>query len=424
MFKSIVNTISITINRQAEKIFSILNFSIPLFMGIFIFANPLPLSAINEICYYSSIFVLLLLIAFKKTTFSLRTPLTLPFVLFFLWAVFGLFFTLDFKNTLHDLRGNLLEYLIVFYLLVNYFNSQKKLEIIAWIAIASTTVFSVGAIIQCYFIEGFPLITRLGLTFRAEMTTDYLGFITIFGVCLSLHFLYKVKNIFYKILLANCFFIMIAATLLTQSRGSLLGLIAALVIFCFHNKKNVIFIIVTIFIILLMPGIKERAAMNELTKDIRIKMNRLTIEVIKDYPIVGIGFGGEIFGKFVDLKRYNSQLPPEYQQNANIGIVGSPHNTILDIAVRTGLVGLVLFLSILITSAWMLWRAIRLKQGEYFKSWAICLFACLASFMIPALFADAAFGPRVVVFYTILAMITILWNIAKKKKNEHAGESH
>jgi O-antigen ligase len=304
--------------------------------------------------------------------------------------------------------------------LVNYFNSQKKLELIAWIAITSTIVFSVGAIVQCYFIEGFPFTTRLGLTFRGEMTTDYLGFITIFGICLSLHFLYKVKNIFYKILLANCFFIMIAATLLTKSRGSLLGLIAALVIFCFHNKKNIIFIIVTVFIILLMPGIKERATINELTKDIRIKMNRLTIEVIKDYPIVGIGFGGEIFGKFVDLKRYNSQLPLEYQQDAKIGIVGSAHNTILDIAVRTGVVGLILFLYILLTSVWMLWKTLKLKQGEYFTSWAICLFACLASFMIPALFADAAFGPRVVVFYTILAMITILWIIAQKEEKEHA----
>jgi len=171
-----------------------------------------------------------------------------------------------------------------------------------------------------------------------------------------------------------------------------------------------------------MPGISDRIRNEGFTKDIRIKMNRLTIEVIKDYPIVGIGFGGEIFGNnnLVDLAKYNRLLPPEYQQDADFGIVGSPHNTILDIAVRTGLVGLVLFLSILITSAWMLWRAIRLKQGEYFKSWAICLFACLASFMIPALFADAAFGPRVVVFYTILAMITILWNIVQKEKNELA----
>jgi len=425
MYKSITKIFSELSALQSEKIFRILNFSIPLFMGIYIFANPLPLSAINEICYYSSVVVLLILICFKKTTFSLRSPLTLPFFLFALWAVFGLIFTLDFNNTLHDLRSNLLKCLIIFYLLVNYFNSKKKLEIIAWIAIVSTTVFSVGAIIQYYFIEGFPFTEPLGRTFRGEMTIDYLGFTTIFGICLNLHFLYKVKNIFYKTFLASSFLIMTITTLLTKSRGSLLGLLAALVILCFHNKKNIIFIVMAILLILIMP-ISDRIKQVGFTKDIRIKMNRLTIEVIKDHPIFGLGFGGQIFinNSLVDLAKYNSLLPPEYQQNAATGIVGSAHNTILDVAVRTGVVGLILFLSILITSLWMLWRTLRLKRGEYFTSWAICLFACFVSFMIPALFADAAFGPRVVSFYTILAMIAILWNIVQKEKNEHAVESH
>lgn len=404
--------------------FSVLNYSIPVFMGIYLFTNPLPVASVNEFCFYLSVLALILLLVFRKTTFTLRTPLTLPFILFFLWAVFGLFFTLDFKNTLHDLRGHFLEYVIVFFLLVNYFNSPKRLKMLALIAIASATIFSIYAITVYYFIEGFPFSARLGLTFRGEMTTDYIGFITIFGICLSLHFLYKSKNIFYKILLVSCFFIMTITTLLTQSRGSLLGFLAALVILCFHNKKNIIFIIITIFIIILVPGIKERATMDGFTKDIRIKMNRLTIEAIKDHPIVGVGFGMEIYGNknVLDLEKLNKQLPLEYQQNGVI--VASPHNTILDIAVRTGVVGLVLFLYILITPLWMLWRTLKLKKGEYFKSWAICFFACFVSYMIPALFADTTFGPRVVIFYAMLAMITILWNIVQKEKNEHAVESH
>jgi len=68
-------------------------------MGIYLLANPLPVSAVNEFCFYLSVSALLLLLVFKKTAFTLRSPLTLPFILFFIWAVFGLFFTLDFKNT-------------------------------------------------------------------------------------------------------------------------------------------------------------------------------------------------------------------------------------------------------------------------------------------------------------------------------------
>jgi O-antigen ligase len=404
---------------KSEIFFSVLNFAIPLFMGIYIFLNPLPLSAISEFCFYLSLAALIMLISFKKTAFTLLSPLTLPFLLFFLWAVFGLFFTLDFKNTLHDLRGHLLKYLIIFYLLVNYFNSQKKLEILSLIIIASATIFSIGAVIQYYFIGGVPFDTRLGYTFK-EMHTDYIGFVTIFAITLSLNNLRKSKTLTCKILCLLCFFIMCTATLLTQSRGSLIGLLVSLVILCFGNKKNLILVIIAILLMLLLPGMRGRV-MEEGFQDIRLKMNRLTMEVIKAHPIAGIGFGMQIYGNpnLVDLEKYNKKLLPQYQQEI---IVTSPHNTILDITVRTGIIGLLLFFNILLTSLFMLWKILRLTKSEYFKSWVICLFACFMSFLIPALFADTTFGPRVVVFYTMLAMIVILWNLAQEeKKNEDAA---
>ena len=403
---------------KAKTLFAALNYSIPVFMGIYLFANPLPLSAVRELCFYLSLLALIILLVFKKTAFTLRSPLTLPFILFFLWAVFGLFFTLDFKNTLHDLHGHLLEYLIVFYLLVNYFNSQKKLEIISWIVIAYATFFSVGAIIQYYFIEGFPFYARLGFTFRGEMQTDEIGFITTFASILALHLFHKNKTGTYKILFVTCFLITTAATLLTQSRGALIGLCASFIILCFANKRNLIFVVLAALLIFLMPGMSDRIKSEGFTKNIRIKINRLTLEVIKDHPIAGIGFGMQIYGNknVLDLEKLNKQLPPEYQQND--AIVASPHNTILDIAVRTGVVGLVLFLYILITSLWMLWRTLKLKKGEYFKSWAICLFACFVSYMIPALFEDTTFSARVIVFYTMLTMIAILWNLARQEKTQ------
>jgi len=414
MSKNIADVVSKMSNWSTEKTFNILNFLIPLLTGTYIFLKPMPFSAINEICFYLSVAILILLLFFRKTSFTLRSPLTLPIALFFLWTVFGLFFTLDFTNTLHDLRRHLLEYLIVFYLLVNYFNTSKRLQILAWIVIASATIFSIGSVIQYYFIEGFTFSTRLRQPFN-------IGFVTISAICLCLNFLYKSKNILYKILLVNCCFIMALTTLLTQSRGSFLGLFAALVILCFQNKRNIIFIIITILIIMLMP-IKERITnVGRYENDIRVKINRLTIEIIKDHPITGIGFGMQIYGNknVLDLEKLNKQLPQEYQQNRSF--IASPHNTILDIVVRTGTVGLILFLYIIITSLWMLWETLKLKRGEYFKAWAICLLACFVSYMISALFSDTTYGTKAVIFYTLLAMITILWNISIKAINiEHS----
>ncbi len=411
---------STIINDEGDKteiFLRILNYLIPLFMGIYIFSNPLPMSAVSEFCFYLSLLALIILLVFRKTNFTLRLPLTLPFVLFFLWAVFGLFFTLDFKNTLHDLRGHLLEYLIIFYLLVNYFNSQKKLEILSLIIIASATIFSIGAIIQYYFIEGFHFSERLGYTFK-EMHTDYIGFVTIFAITLAFNRLQNSKVMANALLSLLCIVVLFIATLLTQSRGTLIGLFASLIILCFNNRKIIIVAIAVLILAFFLPGLKDRFDHKKIMHNERIKMNRLTLEVIKTHPIAGIGFGMQIYGNpnLVDLEKLNSQLPAQYQQKR---IVTSPHNTVLDITVRTGIVGLVLFLNILLTSFFMLWKILRLTKSEYFKSWAICLFACFASFMIQAMVADTTFGSRIVVFYTILAMITILWNLVQKEKNEN-----
>lgn len=405
-----------------EKLFFVLNYSIPVFMGIYIFANPLPLASINEICFYISCAALLTLLIFRKTDFTLRTPLTMPFALFALWAILGLFFTLDLRNSLHDLRGHLLEYLIVFYLLVNFFKTRKRLEILSLIFIAGATVFAVGGVITYYLIEGHPFTDRMGYTFK-EMHTAWIGYITISASILAVLHFHRYPSWLYKSLFGACFVINVAVTFLTQTRSSLIGLAAALVILCFANKKNLILFLVVALLLVFVPGMKSRIDERGFTKDIRSKMYRLTVEVIKDYPIAGIGFGMEIYGnpQLIPLDQYNLQLPPEHRQRKTL--VASPHSTFLDIAVRTGLVGLMLFMYILLSAVWMLWKIFIRDSDDDLRSWAIYLFAGFTSFVLASIFADAMYGPRVVVFYTTLAMITILWNLAfQSRQTENVGQ--
>jgi O-antigen ligase len=293
-----------------------------------------------------------------------------------------------------------------------------------------------------YLIEGHSFSIRFGMTFK-EMLTGFSCFITTFAAILSVFYFQKNKATKYKILFFSCFLINTLATLLTQTRSALIGIFAAFVILCFDNKKNVFFVIIPLLIILMVPGTKDRVAGLGFTNDIRSKMYRLSLEVIKEYPIAGIGFGMEIYGSKVDLLKFNEQLPPEYQQHFEVPpeyqkylelpeyqkykgryiVVTSTHNSILDIAVRTGLVGLALFMFILFKATWVLWKTFRLTKNEYYKSWAIYLFASLVSFMLTAFFIDAMSGPRAIIFYTILAMIAILWNITQKELSLTA-ESH
>lgn len=402
-----------------DKIFLALNLSIPVLIGLYIFVNPLPLSIVNEISFYLSCAALIVLLIFRETNFTLRSPMTLPFALFLLWAVFGLFFALDLKNSTHDLRSHLLEYLIVFYLLVNFFTTQKRLDILSLILIAGATIFSIGGMVEFYIIENFSFSQRFGETFK-EMYVNYSCFITVFAALLAVRHFHQCRTIPCKALFTICCLANIIASLLTQSRSSFLGLTVSLIILCFVDKRNFILLIVTLLLLLFfIPNMRDKimdSVMN-VNQNYRTKINRLSIEVIKDHPIFGIGFGMQTLGNkdLVPLEDYNRKLPQPYQQHDII--INSPHNMFLDIAVRTGLVGLILFMYILSTAVGMLWIIYkRNKNDEYFRSWVIYLLAGFMSFLVQSFFADAMFGPRVILFYTALAMITILWNLSLKNQ--------
>jgi O-antigen ligase len=191
--------------------------------------------------------------------------------------------------------------------------------------------------------------------------------------------------------------------------------LAALAILCFSNRKFILVLVAVLVLALLVPGLTSRFDPDRLINDERNKTNHLAIEVLKLHPIVGVGFGMQIFPNpnLVDLEKANSQSPVEYRQ-ANL--IPYPHNTILDITARTGIIGLLLFLNILLVSFLLLWKIFRMTKSQYSRSWSICLAACFISYLVPALFTDTTFGAKAVVFYTVLAMITILWNLDQKEK--------
>lgn len=109
--------------------FQRLHLTIPVLMGIVIFLNPFPFStALKEICFYGSLFFVLILVFFRKVQFSFQSPLTIPFVLFVLWVSIGLFFAIDAENSIHDFQTHLLKYIAFYYIVVNFFDSRKRLS--------------------------------------------------------------------------------------------------------------------------------------------------------------------------------------------------------------------------------------------------------------------------------------------------------
>ncbi|MCK4821895.1 O-antigen ligase family protein, partial [bacterium] len=339
----------------------ILNLSVPILMGIFLFFNPFShTTSIKEICFYLSAFIVLILLFFKKTEFSFKSPLTLPFILFVIWAFIGLFFAVHKENSIHDFYAHLLKYLAIYYILINFFNSRKRFILLSWIIIISATVFSIGGMIYFYLILGNSFPTAR-IVFQ-ETPSGIIGFVTIFAILLSLHFISKRVDLYQKLVLMLSLAATVVITFLTLSRGSLLALVLSLLLLFMKNKKVVIifsvFMVIALSVVPLKNSLTFDTMQKKLRNSARINIWRTHLEIIKDHPISGIGFGMDEMSCDQDLwDKYSAKLPPERRVAAM-----DPHNILVSTALRIGLVGLALFFYIIFAFVRMSW--ITIKNGK------------------------------------------------------------
>ena len=384
-------------------------------MGVFIFCNPFPhTTAIKEISLYLSVFIVLILIVFKKIDFSFKSPLTLPFALFTGWVFIGLFFALDKENSLHDFRAHLLKYLVFYYILIGFFNSRKRLVWLSWLIIISVAMLSVGEIYYFYFMLGNSFSAKL-VTGLPEIPVNWIGYLTVPATVFSLHHIIKKNNPYIKALSLACLLPLCSLSFLTQARSTMLALCLAVFISGLKNKKVLGVCVAIILIGIAVSPIKNRFISFNPISDLRLDIHYTTFEIIKDYPILGIGFGMETFRneKAVRLDQYNERVPQKYRQ---AHIHNDPHSSLFSIAVRTGLVGFGLFLYILFTSLRMILDCIMRSENDFISRWGRTVASAFIAIFFIGIFEPFFSHVPEVVFYTILAMATIIWNI-------HRGEA-
>lgn len=380
-------------------------------MGIFLFFNPFShTTAIKEICFYLSVFIVLILICSKKTEFSFKSPFALPFVLFIIWTFIGLFFALHKENSIHDFYSHLLRYIILYYILINFFRSKKSLVGLSWIVIISSTVFSVGGTIYFYFILENILSERfLGF---AQASVNIIGVTSVFSMILSLNNLLNETNFYRKIILIICFLSVFISLGLSQTRSALIPLCLAIIILFINNKKALVALLVIILISVSFSPLKSRfISPGNLLTLFRVGINYQTYEIIKDYPITGIGFGMETYKNAIDLKTYYERVPDKYREKM---IYDDPHNMFFDIALRTGLVGFVLFLYIIFAFFKICWCCIKNGSDDFIKNWGRCIITSFFSFLFIGFFHPVFSHMPEVILCTIFAMMTILLRLNRE----------
>ena len=402
---------NITRNRIAEP----LSFVIPILIGIFIFVNPFPhITAIKEITFYLSVGLFFILILLRPTEYSFQSPLSLPFVLFILWSFTGLFFALNKQNSIHDFIVHLLKYIVYYYILINFFRTRKHFLVLTWLVIISSVIFAASIIIYYYGIIGNSLQARLGVTME-QIQINLINSVTVFASLLALFGFFANARFYLKIFFFFSFCITILTSLLTQTRSAMLALLTGIIILFFNQKKILIGLFSVLILLLAITPIKDRITGDAFFHDARISTNLVTWEIIKDYPVFGIGFGMQTYDDSNFLRPYYEKLPIEYRHEP---LIGHPHNLFMDTAVRTGLIGLMLFFYLIVNTFRMGRNILCSGHNPFFRSWGRCLIAAFVAVIIQGMLEPTLFGPPAIVLYTILGMMTILWRLQQAETNE------
>jgi O-antigen ligase len=402
--------------NSKERFFNILILSVPILMGTFLFFNPFShTTAIKEICFYLSVFIVIILICLRKIDFSFKSPLTLPFALFTAWAFIGLFFAIYKENSFHDFYAHLLKYLAIYYILINFFNSDKRLIILSWIIIVSATIFSIGGWGYFYLVSGNNIVaTRM--TFQ-ETPIGVIGFVSIFALLLSVHLLPRTTLTYKKILLLISLIVTSTVTVLTVGFGTLIAMILSVLILFPKNKKIVVLVILILAATMVIATLgftpaksrlSENFILNKLQNEERIKIWYTYFETIKDYPISGIGFDMDDMWHDQNFwDKYSARIPTKYRTD----IKWVPHNIFISITVRLGVVGLVLFVFIIFMFVRMSWIVILYGKDDFIKSWGLCITAAFVAWFIKGMFEPALSHVPAIINYIIFAMMTILWKL-------------
>ncbi len=339
-------------------------------------------------------------------------------MLFLLWSFLSIFWALNIENSLHDVWGHLVNHIILFFLLINFFNSRKRLAILSWTVVISAAAFSLVGMFYYYVIIGDSIhATRFGfllsnsVNWSTELPVNFIGTITVFAIILCLHLSYQEFRLYRHVAIITCMIPTLIATILTQCRGTFVALIIAIIIQLFIKAKKILLLFVLAIAVILMwfPS-QDRMIANSFKE--RLKINYFTYEVIKDYPLTGIGFGMQTFVNDIDKNLYMKRLPEEYRP----ATVYTPHNLLLDIAVRLGVIGLILFLSIIFAFGKICWKTMKYARDEEIKGYAECMaISFSAYFTIGVAEPVFLFSASAIVFYIILAIMTILWRLNRNE---------
>jgi O-antigen ligase len=272
-------------------------------------------------------------------------------------------------------------------------------------------------------IKGASLQDRFGLP-EIGVDINHIGFLAAPALFITIALFTDSTSVVKNPVLFLSMISTISAIVLSGTKGALLGVIVPITFLFTKHKKIIMVTLLCLLLLIIISPFKNKLHIHAIENAVgaEVETYRFSIwhdylQTVKKYPVGGIGYGMQSYNR--DLFIRNNFKLPNIANSKNGTAFFMPHNTLIDLAVRTGIIGTCFFLYCLYTYFRVGWSLYKNINDVFIKNWVLCLMACCVSLLIQGMFVDLMIGMQLVYLFVFFAMMNILWQIKITDNNLH-----
>jgi len=274
--------------------------------------------------------------------------LKIPLFLFMDIAIITAMFTSRYINiSMGAFFFKTLEYLLIFIIIAETINTRRRIGNILLTIFTSSLIVGLDGIYQQVtgfdFLRNFPLYADVKVSAAFQFSNNlgtYLAAVIPISASLVL---FKATNKTYRFILSALFLLLAVCLLLSQARGAWLGFILGfLFVSLLSGKKNFLLAVFLLILFAVSAGLFGNIYLKEQVRSFahlktdqstndRMIMWKTALRMFADRPILGQGLG-------TFMHSFEKFKPKSYRE------IVYAHNCFLQMAVETGILGLLAFL--------------------------------------------------------------------------------
>jgi len=356
----------------------------------------------------------------EKMTFK-RTPLDVPLLLFAIVLVISAITSFAVKSSVMAVMVYL-AFILSYFLITNSIKTKQRFySLIVLVLFAGVLVAAYGIYQHIFgFAEGTvwtdtdmfsDIETRVVSTFE---NPNVLGEYLLLLIPVGLGVVWGAKQGYNKILHLAIVGALSLCMIYTYSRGNWIGLIVAVfMFFMFYDRRFVWLGVIALLIspVFLPQNVINRflsvGDMGDTSTSYRVYIWMGTLNMLKDYWFSGIGVGTEAFNRIYPLYSFSGVTAPH------------SHNLYLQIITENGILGLVVFISVMAVYFKMCVSSIIKAKDRLLKGIITGLAAGMLGYLVQGMFDNVWYNYRVfLLFFVILGITSVCIEISGKHITE------